>query len=52
MRMKGMITNLRSFDCKTNSPCQYLKKCMEKSIENIDTEQMSGYKELKLSKAI
>ena len=23
MRIQEMITNLRSFDCYTNSPCQY-----------------------------
>ena len=37
-----MITNLRSFDCVTNSPFQHCKKCMEKyigkSMENMDTD--------------
>ena len=30
-----MIASLRSFDCKTNSPCQYQKKYIEKIIEKI-----------------
>ena len=32
-----MITSLRSFDCYTNSCCEYQKKCEEKSVENVDT---------------
>ena len=38
MRIRQMITNLRSFDCQTNSPCQYQRNCTEKSMENIDTD--------------
>ena len=33
-----MIANLRCFDCKTNSPCPDVRKCIEKSMENIDTD--------------
>ena len=33
-----MIANLRGFDCYTNSPCQYQRKCTEKSMENLDTD--------------
>lgn len=33
-----MITNLGIFDFYTNSPFQYQIKCIEKSIENMDTE--------------
>ena len=36
MRRKEMITNPKSYDCETNSPCQYRRKCTEKSIENMD----------------
>ena len=32
-----MIINLRNFDCSVNSPCQYQRKCMDKSRANIDT---------------
>ena len=32
------MANLRKFDCETNSPCQYWRKCIEKSIENMDTD--------------
>ena len=35
MRIKEMITNLRSFYFLTNSPLQYQKKCIEKSKENV-----------------
>ena len=38
MRIKEMIASLRSFDCKTNSPCQYQKKYIEKIIENMDAD--------------
>ena len=31
----GIMTNLRGFDCKRNSPCQYQMKCVEKSMKNI-----------------
>ena len=27
-----------ALDCQTNSPCQHLKKCIENSMENIDTD--------------
>ena len=37
-----MITNLRCFDCKTNSPCQDYRKCIEKSMENMDTDVRGG----------
>ena len=37
MRIKEMITNLGIFDFYTNSPFQYQIKCIEKSIENMDT---------------
>ena len=33
-----MIANLTSFDCWANSPCQYQRKFIEKSIKNIDTD--------------
>ena len=36
--MKKMINNLRSFDCFMNSPCQYQRKRIEKSRENIDID--------------
>lgn len=35
VRIKEMITNLRGFDCWTNSPSQHLKKCIVKSMENL-----------------
>ena len=35
MRIKEMITTLRSFYFLTNSPLQYQKKCIEKSKENV-----------------
>ena len=38
MRIKEMITNTRSFDLQINSPCQYQKKQIEKSMENVDTD--------------
>ena len=38
MRIKEMITNTRSFDLQISSPCQYQKKQIEKSIENVDTD--------------
>ena len=37
MRIQEMITNLRSFDCYTNSPCQYPTNWIEKSMENLET---------------
>ena len=36
MRIKEMIANLKRYDCKTNSPCQYQRKCIAKSVENMD----------------
>ena len=33
-----MIANLSSFDFQINSPCQWPKKHMEKSMENMDTD--------------
>ena len=36
MRIKEMIANLRSFDCPTDTHSQYQKKCLEKSVENIN----------------
>ena len=36
-KIKEMITNL-SFDYYTNSPHQYQRKCIEKSMENMDLD--------------
>ena len=33
-----MISNLRSFDCETNSCCQYEKNCIEKTKEKMNTD--------------
>ena len=38
MRVKEMITKLKNFDCSTNSPSQYQRKCIEKGKENVDTD--------------
>ena len=38
VRIKEMIVNLRSFDFYTNSPCQYQRKCVEKSLENMHAD--------------
>ena len=44
MRIKEMITNwksswlLNALDCKTNSPCQHLRKRINNSMESIHTE--------------
>ena len=38
MRIKEMPDNLRSFDLHMNSPCQYQKKHVEKSMENMETD--------------
>ena len=38
MKIKEMIANLRGFDLQTNSPCQYQKKHMQNSMENVDTD--------------
>ena len=35
MTIKKMITNLKSFDCKTNSSCKHLVKYIENSMENM-----------------
>ena len=43
MRLKKMITKLRSFHCLRNSPCHYQRKYIEKSMENFDTESTSIY---------
>ena len=32
------MTNLRGFDFKRNSPCQYQMKCVEKSMKNSSYE--------------
>ena len=37
MRTKEMIATWRVFDCSTNSPCQYWRKCIDESMENVDT---------------
>ena len=37
-RIEEMIINLRSYNYVTNSPCQYQRKCIESSLENMDTE--------------
>ena len=38
MRIKETIANLESFDCWTDSPCQYQGKYKEESKENMDTD--------------
>ena len=38
MKIKEMIAYLRGFDLQTNSPCQYQKKHMQKSMENVDID--------------
>ena len=38
LRIKEMITTKSSFDCSSNSPSQRLKKCMESSMEIMDTD--------------
>ena len=38
MRIKEMITNLRSFDCSTNSPSQQQRTCLANSMENMHTD--------------
>ena len=38
MRIKEMITNPTTFDCQTNSPLQYQRKCVRNSMENMDTD--------------
>ena len=32
------ISPYEALDCQTNSLCQYRKKCIENSMENIDTD--------------
>ena len=36
-RIKEMVTN-ETLVCQSNSPCQYPKKCIENSMENMHTE--------------
>ena len=38
LRKKEVIAKLRSFDCYTNSPCQYQKKGIQKRMENVDAD--------------
>ena len=38
MRTKEMIANWRVFDCSTNSLCQYWRKCIEESMEDMDID--------------
>ena len=38
MRIKEMITNLRSFDCSTNSPSQQQRTCLVNSMENMHSD--------------
>ena len=40
MRMKKVIANLRGFDCYMNSPFQYQRTRVEKSIENMESVVM------------
>ena len=37
-RMNKVIANLRGFDCYMNSPFQYQRTSVEKSIENMETD--------------
>ena len=48
-RIKKMIANPRSFDCSTNSPCQYQGGCMGKSMKNIDTDVRVDFESLTLT---
>ena len=38
MRIQRIIANPRSFDYQMISPCQYQKKCIEESMENVDVD--------------
>ena len=38
IRTKEVIANQSSFDCSRNSPCLYQRKCIENSMENMDTD--------------
>ena len=40
IRVKEIMPKLKSLDFKTiiNSPCEYHKKCMENSVENLHTD--------------
>ena len=38
MRTKEMITNQEALNCETNSPCQFLGKCVENSLENMHSD--------------
>lgn len=37
VRIKEMITNLKNFDHLANSSCQYQRKCINESTENMNT---------------
>ena len=50
MRIKEMITREEPYDWKTNSPCQHDRKCIKKSVENMQTDVRVFSKELQLSK--
>ena len=39
-RMNKVIANLRGFDCYMNSPFQYQRTSVEKSIENMESDVM------------
>ena len=43
IRIKEMIGTLMSSDCETNSPCQYPRKCIENSMENMLTDVKLGF---------
>ena len=38
MRIKEISPTEEALDCYTNSPCQHLSKCMENSLENMQTD--------------
>ena len=44
MAIKEIISNLGGFDCWTNSPSQYQRKCIGNSIKNIILTSMLGNK--------
>ena len=35
MKKKGSDHQRETLDCRTNSPCQHLRKCKENSMENM-----------------
>ena len=43
IRIKEMIGTLMSSDCETNSPCQYPRKFIENSMENMLTDVKLGF---------